>query len=78
MPPRYPKFSHIEPDDSAEAVCRDGAMSLKSAARFCGLGLGAFRRFVASGEIVTLRVGGRRVVPRRALINFLAKKLMEG
>jgi len=47
------------------------ALSVGETARVLGLGRGAAYQAVASGEIPSLRIGGRILVPRRQLERLL-------
>lgn len=60
---------------SAEDVCRDGVLSRKEAARFLGLSLRTVDRLIASKDLPIVRFGDRVMVPKAALVVFLANRL---
>jgi excisionase family DNA binding protein len=59
-------------DLAANRDTQDGAVSGKEAARRLGISPRAVARLLASGELPSLRVGRRRLVPLGALERFLA------
>lgn len=67
----------VDPLPTAVDLCGDGCLSIPRAARFCGLGVRMFQQLLTVGRIETLRVGKRRVVPKRGLARFLAVRLAE-
>ena len=53
-----------------------GAMDVKAAAAWCGIGEGLARRLVNTGEWPSIKIGlgvnGRRIVPTAALVQWLS------
>jgi hypothetical protein len=68
-------FEPVDPPPSAEDLCADGSMSLKEAARFLSVSLGCVEGLVRRKEVLSFKIGRRRVVPRRGLVLFQAKLL---
>lgn len=75
MPRALSAIAPLDADPDAADLCADGAFSVAQAARFCGLKPEGIRPYIARGEIESFKIGSRRVVPRRALVRFLAAKL---
>ncbi len=48
------------------------SVSVEEAARLLGLGRSNLFKLIESGELRSVKVGSRRLVPRRALEEFLA------
>ena len=57
------------------ALVEEGMVSIAEAGAVAGLSARTIRRLIASGELVTTRIGRRRLVPRRALMDLLARGL---
>jgi hypothetical protein len=68
-------FEPVDPPPSAEELCADGSMSVKEAARFLSLSTQLMNGLIRRHEVLSFKIGGRRVIPRRALILFQAKLL---
>ena len=62
---------------SAEEIVRDGCVSVKEAASFLGISKSTVYQLMESGELRYVRLGGRRLVPRRLLTQLLAQHLTE-
>lgn len=66
-----------------EALLADGCMSIRDAAKWLGLGeegserggIDGVRAMIERGELRVVRIGGRVLVPRRALLKASAKNL---
>lgn len=54
----------------------DGAMSVAEAVRFTGLSRSVLYESMTAGELVYLKHGARRLIPRAALVTFLARGLV--
>lgn len=61
--------------DDPEQVLRDGAMDAAAAAAFSGLSETVIRGLVAAGELRSFTVGRRRLIPRAAVVAWLAGQL---
>ncbi len=59
------------------ALLEDGMMSVAEAAAFARLSEKGIRRALESGKLVSLKRGQRRLVPRRALLDWLREGLGE-
>jgi hypothetical protein len=75
MPRHPPRLKPIDPLPTAEDLCSEGAMSIRRAAAFVGLKPAELRPYIERREIRTAKPGTRRVVPKVALIRWLASKL---
>ena len=69
---RRPSPHYGVPADPDEDL-RDGVLTLAEAARFVAHGRNWLYRRLAAGEIRSFVLGGKRVVPRRALVEFLGR-----
>lgn len=63
------------PTPSRRELLADGAVSIQRACELSGLSRSTICRRIASGELASTRVGRRRLVPRRALDELLARGL---
>ncbi len=81
MPRRPPSYEPVTAEPAAptaEELCADGCVSEEQAAAFCNLCPREVRRHVASGAIPSLKHGKRRLIPKRGLVAWLARKLEAG
>jgi hypothetical protein len=53
----------------------DGCFSVKDAAAFAGMSRSRIYELIGSGQLLTFSEGTRRIVPRRALQEYLARRL---
>ena len=53
----------------------DGAMQIADAVQWSGIGRSRLYAAMASGHLPFVRYGGRRLIPRRCLRDYLAKHL---
>lgn len=53
----------------------DGAMTVAQALVFSGIGRTRLYRLMADGELPYARVGTRRLIPRRALVDLLTRSV---
>lgn len=60
---------------SADEVLRDGSFGIEEARKFSGLGRTALYEAMCRGELPYVKAGARRLIPRRALIEWLARGL---
>jgi excisionase family DNA binding protein len=60
---------------SADEILEDGAVSIEEARRFSGIGRTALYGLMQSGRLPFAKIGARRLVPRRALVQLLAEGL---
>jgi excisionase family DNA binding protein len=56
----------------------DGCLSLREAAYFSGVGRSTIYGAMESGALPFVKIGRRRLVPRRALVEWLASGLRGG
>jgi hypothetical protein len=66
----------VKPVDSglsAEALLVDGCLSIPEAVAFSRLSRSQLYEHIQAGDFLTVKQGRRRLVPRRALIRFLAE-----
>ena len=50
----------------------DGTMTVTRAAAFSGVSKSKLYEFLRTGELVSVKRGGRRLIPKRALVGWLA------
>lgn len=68
----------VAPADAApngplrEGDLDDGCLSVAGAAGFAGVGRTTLYAAITAGALATVKVGRRRLVPRRALVRWLA------
>jgi excisionase family DNA binding protein len=60
------------------ATLADGCFSIAEAARFSGLSRSTLYEAMESGLLPFVKIGRRRLVPRRALVEWLASGLRGG
>lgn len=78
MPPKPPVYAPIDPGPrelTPEELCADGALQVPAAAAFLGIGRSAVKEMIRTREVPSMIVKGRRVIPKRALVLYLAKQL---
>lgn len=61
----------------AAELAQDGAMTIDGAASFLGLGRTSIYAMLASGKLRSVRLSGRRLIPRVELRRVLAEVLAE-
>lgn len=59
-------------DPARLALASDGTLTLAGAAAFSGLSRSKICELVRSGKVPSALVCGRRLIPRRGLVEFLA------
>lgn len=70
--PARPMFPAL---DAALLDCAEGAMSVKDACKFTGVGRSEMYEAVARGELEALYHGRKPLIPKRVLVAWLARKL---
>ncbi|VTR96063.1 unnamed protein product [Gemmata massiliana] len=78
MPRKPPALTPIDPGPrelTLEEMCTDGALPIRAAAAFIGVGLSTMRQLVDAKEVPSLKVRAKVMVPKRALVLYLAKKV---
>ena len=78
MPRKPPVLLPIDPGPrelTPEEVCTDGALPIRAAAKFIGIGLSTMRQLVDAKELPSGKVRAKIVVPKRALVLYLAKRI---
>lgn len=63
--------------EAAEEVCSDGAFSVKGAAAFTGLDESMVRKLLVRGEVPRFNAGVNVMIPKRALVRWMADRLRE-
>ena len=74
-PPRKPRLPPIEPGPSADSldVCADGVLKLGEAGKFIGKSRRYVYGLIRAGKLPGgFLEGGRRVIPKRVLVRYLA------
>jgi excisionase family DNA binding protein len=71
-----PTRTNALPPDQLEALLADGVETPKSAAAFLRVSLAKIYQMMASCELEYTRLGRCRRIPRRALIDLLARGLV--
>lgn len=66
-----------QPAETPESLVADGAVTVRQAAAFTGLGKTALYDAMDAGRLAYLKVGKRRLIPRRALVKWLAAGLVD-
>jgi excisionase family DNA binding protein len=67
-----------EQSSRATEALADGCLSLPEAVRFSGVGRSTIYGAMESGALPFVKIGRRRLVPRRALVESLASGLRGG
>jgi excisionase family DNA binding protein len=62
-------------DSSASDVLGDGTLTIEQAIAFSGLPRTNLYEFMGRGELVYTKVGKRRLIPKRALVELLRQRL---
>ena len=62
-------------DSDGDALFVDGALRVRDAVAFSGLSRTALYELIQSGELASVRIGKRRLIPKRALVQLLARCL---
>ncbi len=62
--------------DDAAALVEDGACSLREAVRLSGVGRSVLYEMMRTGDLPYVKLGARRLIPRRALRDLLAEHLV--
>jgi excisionase family DNA binding protein len=65
-------------DDYARTILEDGLLSVKGACAFLGTGKTFVYQAMADGEIAYVVLGRKRLLPKRALIEYAARNLKGG
>jgi excisionase family DNA binding protein len=65
------------PAENLSAVS-DGNLSIQEATEFSRLSRAELYRLMTAGELTFLKHGKRRLIPRRSLVELLAKKVVPG
>lgn len=63
-------------NDNRDGIVRqyaDGALTVEAAVQFSGIGRTTLYTLMESGELQFTKVGARRLIPRRALVELLSK-----
>jgi excisionase family DNA binding protein len=68
----------MEPGSNSLRLCEKGALAVPEAADFLRLSRAQVYRLMESGELIYTIQGRRRRVPKRALIELLARGLRGG
>jgi excisionase family DNA binding protein len=60
---------------SRDELLEDGALGIEEARKFSGLGRTVLYDLMGEGRLSYTKVGARRLIPRRALVQVLAEGL---
>ncbi len=63
----------VADDVNSEELLADGCLSIAEAVEFSRISRSRLYECIATGDLLTVKNGRRRLVPRRALIRFLAE-----
>ena len=66
-------LTELSPPEDALRVCADGALTVEQATTFSGIGRTRLYEMVGAGDIKTVRIGKRRLIPRAELVRILAE-----
>lgn len=72
-----PEPAPQSPEDYRAELLADGTMTVRQACEFTGLGKTELFRLTSTGDLPSLRHGKRRLIPKRAIVQFLASLLAE-
>ncbi len=68
----------MQTTETARALLADGALGVDEAAAFARVSRAELYRWMQRGELAYVLRGRRRLVPRRALVDLLARGLRGG
>jgi excisionase family DNA binding protein len=57
-------------------LAADGTMSVAEAAAFLGVSRGKVYLLLEAGELASVPIGTQRVIPKRAVVEYLAARMM--
>jgi excisionase family DNA binding protein len=60
---------------SAAELCADGLLSTRDAARFMGISRSAVYLLLSTHDLPSVRIGRRRLIPKRACVELAALAL---
>ena len=65
----------LRPEPTAAALCEDGALTIKAAVEFSGIGRTKLYELMRTGQLHQIRVDGsaRTLLARRELVEILAR-----
>ncbi len=66
-----------KPTDERAEMLAEGAMRVPEAVVWSGIGRSKLYTAMATGEILYVKVDRRRLIVRRSLLHYLAKRLQE-
>jgi len=61
--------------DDVLGLAAEGALPIPEAVRFSGCSRSVLYERMSAGELRFITVGRRRLIPRRALVEFLARRM---
>jgi excisionase family DNA binding protein len=61
--------------EEAKELAKDGAVSVKAAVEFTGVGRASLYAMMGNGELAYIKVGTRRLIPKAALVRMLAERM---
>jgi excisionase family DNA binding protein len=71
------KSEEAVPPEEALALLEDGAYSVSAAMDFTGLGRSHLYQDMKAGKLRFLKHGKRRLIPKRELVEYLARNLVD-
>ena len=73
MPRRAPVYAPPEVVPSGADLCADGLLRVKDAAAFAWLSVRTVGELIRTKKLPSAKVCGRRLVPKRALVEWLGR-----
>ena len=61
-----------------EELLKDGCVSVAGAAKFMGISRSRLYQHLQAGRLAFCKDGKRTLIPRRALVRFLAERIHQG
>ena len=71
-------MGHAETGMQRSGILKDGTMGVSDAVEFTRLGRATLYRLMDDGKLPWVKIGTRRLIPRRALIELLSEGLSGG
>ena len=60
---------------TADELLEDGALGVEEASRFAGIGRTVLYKLMGDGSLPYVKLGARRLIPKRCLVKLLAAGL---
>jgi hypothetical protein len=75
MPRPSPNLKPINPEPTLEELCQDGMLTIEEAVEFTKISEGRLWEYIAQDAFPTMKPARCRLIPKRALVIWLAKQL---